>query len=184
MSGDKEEPSYQPIRTLKGRNAKRFPEKRFRYAKLLHRLFFIGILIIGGCSSAAYFYRDDLLLNASVYRELSAFCAKFHCTPPRASGYRYIQLGPNEFSKQPGNIQIRSRISHKAKRNLRWPKLKLTLSDKYGQLIQQSSFTASQYLGDQQGDADFPPNKAFQIQLQLSDPNLQAWGYELKLDQH
>ena len=62
------------------------------------------------------------------------------------------------------------------------PLVRVTLKDRFGNVIGTRLFTADEYLGDGQADgALVEPGTVFPVRISLKDPGTEAYGYEVDI---
>jgi predicted Zn finger-like uncharacterized protein len=128
-------------------------------------------------------YRDDLAVNTSLHRPLTALYAAFGVAlVPRwdLSAYEVHQLGASAATQASGELTVRASVKNDAGRPQPLPLLRVTLLDRFGNRLASRDVPPRAYLGAAAAaDALLPAGERVDAQMAFVDPGRAAVGFEI-----
>jgi predicted Zn finger-like uncharacterized protein len=142
----------------------------------------MGLTLIALVLQVIHHHRDVIASSFFVGEPLRAiYSAIGSPIEPRSDLHRYA-LQQAQLTNIDGttNLQLQTSIVNRATYSQPHPLLRVTLIDRFGTPLGRREFAAVDYLpGQMQGDTLIAPDRRVDIDLKLTDPGLQAVGFEL-----
>lgn len=144
----------------------------------------VALLLLLGLQ-LAYFYRDELAQYPELRPPLLAFCERLDCEIRERRDVSQVEiLEQTRIAPHPkyeNVLRIHVVLVNRAAYAQNYPLIEVGLTDSGGNLLARRAFSPGQYLEPSAVEGRLLPNIVASAQLNVTNPNNKAVGYEVRL---
>jgi len=133
-----------------------------------------------------YFYRNELASLPAWRPYLADLCEQLECTLQPMQDIARIELLESSIAPHPKYqhaLRLRASLVNRAAFHQAYPSMEVTLTSGTGKVISRRTFSPIQY-ADAPLEGALSPNVVTTARLDITNPNDQAVGYEIRLVTH
>lgn len=143
------------------------------------------LLVLLLAAQLAFFFRDYLARIAWAAPWMEAMCEAVGCEIRPLQDPRQIELVEVEVAPHPTynkSLRVTAVLVNRAVFSQPFPLLELSLTDNRGVPVARRTFQPEEYLVPDDAEAEeMPPNVAIAVELEITQPDAAAVGYEVQL---